>query len=361
MMRKYMIAVGLVAWILLVWVMVLWILTNMHRYETQSDVLMLAQDVIETENTEHGDVLTTQWESEPAAEETRELEEAIKTAAIVEKTGPSFVTSEWVSAVTVTGYEEPKYPTVIWEANWTIDTNSIQEESEPLHEQPIEPTPSSFVPCESASAGGSIRRYWLYTPSAPKAGMPLIVYLHGGSGKGDDLNQITAVDGLPQYLQSGILGDVRAYVLIPQLPSDQKGWAGVHDSLYSLILSIVSEYSIDMGNISLTGHSMGGTGTWSFGAAYSTLFARIAPLSGSVRNAAGTALALRNTPVWAFVGSEDTIVPPETSLETVKQMAELGADARIMVLDGADHFTVPSRVYLDGTVNLIAWLIGENR
>lgn len=52
--------------------------------------------------------------------------------------------------------------------------------------------------------------------------MPLIVYLHGGSGKGDNLSLITSEDGFPKYLQSGELGDVRAYVLIPQLPSTQK-------------------------------------------------------------------------------------------------------------------------------------------
>ena len=43
-------------------------------------------------------------------------------------------------------------------------------------------------------------------------------------------------------------------------------------------------------------------------------------------------------PVWAFVGS---------------------ADAGIMVLDRADHCTVPALVYLDKERKLISWLTGQ--
>ena len=203
-----------------------------------------------------------------------------------------------------------------------------------------------------------LRQCWLYTPSHPTENMPLIVYLHGGSGKGDDLNLITAVDGFPRYLQSGSFGDLRAYVLIPQLPAGQKGWAEVSDQLYELIQSVVDDYGIDRGNISLTGHSMGGTGTWSIGGDYPALFARIAPLSGSVRTPESVAVKLRNTPVWAFVGSEDTIVPPESSEQTIGWLMELSDQAKITVLDGADHFSVPSLAYLDGSINLIGWLLG---
>lgn len=65
--------------------------------------------------------------------------------------------------------------------------------------------------------------YLLYTPSNAKADMPLIVYLHGGHGKGSDLSILTDTDGFPQYLADNLLGDIPAYVLIPQLPADQRG------------------------------------------------------------------------------------------------------------------------------------------
>ena len=37
-----------------------------------------------------------------------------------------------------------------------------------------------------ADAGNRPMGYWLYTPVPTRSDMPLIVYLHGGSGRGDD-------------------------------------------------------------------------------------------------------------------------------------------------------------------------------
>lgn len=221
-----------------------------------------------------------------------------------------------------------------------------------------EHTPASFTACSIDTSQLGTFRYWLYTPSDPTENMPLIVYLHGGSGKGDDLNLITAVDGFPQYLQSGQLGDVRAYVVIPQLPSTQKGWIDAAESISELIDHTVSTYKINKSNISLTGHSMGGTGTWNLACTYPSLFARIAPLSGSIRNTPDIIDSLKNIPVRAFVGSADTIVPPDSSKEVIVALKAAGGSAEITVFDGADHFSVPSLTFLDTNIDLIGWLIG---
>lgn len=106
------------------------------------------------------------------------------------------------------------------------------------------------------------------------------------------------------------MGDVRACVLIPQLSAETAGWGNAAKAVRSLIEMTVTPYGIDKSNISLTGHSMGGTGTWSIAAAFPTLFARVAPLSGSVINIKSAAAKLKNVPVRAFVGSADKIVDP---------------------------------------------------
>ncbi len=200
-------------------------------------------------------------------------------------------------------------------------------------------------------------QYWLYTPAEPVDNMPLIVYLHGGSGKGSDLSLITGVEGFPKYLQTGQLGDLRAYVIMPQLPSDQKGWPNAGDSLMQLISHMQTTYGVDPDNISLTGHSMGGTGTWNVALSYPATFARIAPLSGSVRNNALNLKKLQNMPVRAYVGSADTIVEPAASLEFVAALQEQGSDAEIVSFQGASHFDVPALTYLDPSLGLLDWLI----
>ena len=125
--------------------------------------------------------------------------------------------------------------------------------------------------------------YLLYKPENATTDMPLIVYLHGGSGKGEDLSLLTANDGFPKYLKEGALGNIPAYVVMPQLSSSKKGWDDIKIPLRELINYVSEMYSIDTNRVSLTGHSMGGTGTWSIAASCPRLFSCIAPLSGSIK------------------------------------------------------------------------------
>ena len=202
--------------------------------------------------------------------------------------------------------------------------------------------------------------YWLYTPENPTENMPLIIYLHGASGRGEDLNLVVADEDFPKYLQSGELGDVRAYVLIPQLPADLRSWSDIGDSLYSLIQKTVSDLSIDTENISLAGFSMGGTAVWELAAEYPDLFARIAPLAGSARGVLEQVSVLQEIPVRAFVGAADTVIAPNSSEQMVAELKKAGADAQITVLDGADHVSVPSLVYHDENNRLVDWLVGAD-
>ncbi len=205
---------------------------------------------------------------------------------------------------------------------------------------------------------GSSRKCLFYTPGGDCSGLGLIVYLHGGSGKGDDLSLITQADGFPSYLQSGQLGSPKACVLIPQLPASYRGWSDMDGILMQLISAAVREYDLDSANVSLTGHSMGGTGVWAIAAAHPGTFARIAPLSGSIRDTEDNRNALKNVPIYAFVGDADTIVSPERSEEFIAALQDLGGNARIEILEGADHFAVPGLAYLGG-YGLVDWLIGN--
>ncbi len=227
--------------------------------------------------------------------------------------------------------------------------------------EPQDPTPepeTTPVPAAMEPHNGQDLGYWLYTPENPSANMPLIVYLHGGSGKGEDLDRLIDVDGFPKWLYDGSLGTPSAYILIPQLPSDLTGWSDAGSSVIALMDEIIAAYEIDPDRISLTGHSMGGTGTFALAQAYPDRFARIAPCSGSIRITAEDLVVFRDIAVWAFVGSADTIIDPKSSIYFVNRLSQIG-DARLTQFDGATHFDVPALVYRSREINLVSWLIGE--
>ena len=208
------------------------------------------------------------------------------------------------------------------------------------------------------SNDGVTLNYWLYTPKNATANMPLILYLHGGSGKGDDLELITAVDGFPQYLQDGKITP-NAYVIIPQVSSSYKGWGDIKADVLKLITAVSTEHNIDQSRISLTGHSMGGTGAWMLALAYPNTFSAVAPLSGSVTLTDTNIQKLKSMPVWAVVGTNDTIVKPEISINFIAELSKYNEKARITELEGVDHFTVPSKTYLSNDFDIITWLISQ--
>lgn len=186
--------------------------------------------------------------------------------------------------------------------------------------------------------------------------MPLIIYLHGGKSKGNDLSKLTETDGFPQYLKNGKLGDVRAYVIMPQLTSDKKGWADISAGICEIVDKAAEYYGIDKTRVSLTGHSMGGTGTWALATEHPELFRRIAPLSGSIVLNAENVNALKGVSVRAFVGADDTIVRPQSSKAFVTALKRAGENAEITEFAGADHFDVPKLAYCGEGIDLLAWL-----
>ncbi len=198
-------------------------------------------------------------------------------------------------------------------------------------------------------------QYYLYTPSNPIDNMPLIMYLHGGTNKKSNVESLLTTDGFPKYLYDGYYNDLRAYVVIPKLENNYTGWSDITDSLRNLIKTIHENYSIDMNKISLTGHSMGGTGTYQVQIKLSNTFACIAPMSGSIRNSEENINALSKTKIWAFVGTNDKIVNPDSTRVIINELQDKGADAKITELDGTDHFGVPSLGYKDD--EFINWLV----
>lgn len=235
-------------------------------------------------------------------------------------------------------------------------TCSARELHDYVAEKQTSETNTSTMTQESFVSNNTTLNYWLYTPAKVENGMPLLIYLHGGSGKGNDLNTLLE-NGFPQYLHAGDLGNLNAYVIIPQLAKDITGWSSIATTLRDLITSTATKYHCDNTRISITGHSMGGTGSWSIAAKYPQLFYRIAPLSGSITNTVANLTALGGSNIWAFVGSEDVIFDPQSTINFINALNT--STATYTIIDGATHFDVP-QVYVSEEYNLVDWLLGKD-
>lgn len=197
--------------------------------------------------------------------------------------------------------------------------------------------------------------YYLYTPGNPTSDMPLIIYLHGATFKKEDISKLIKTDGFPKYIYDRYYGDLRAYVAIPKLNESHNGWVDISDSIENLIKSLNENYKIDLSKVSLTGHSIGGTGTYQLQIKLPNTFACIAPMSGFVRNSDENINALSKTKIWAFVGTNDTVINPNSTKQAIKLLKDKGIDAKITEYQDVDHFNVPVLGYKDK--DFINWLI----
>ena len=90
------------------------------------------------------------------------------------------------------------------------------------------------------------------------------------------------------------------------------------DNAIGALKQVMSQYSVDPSRVYVTGNSMGGIGTWDMLIKYNAytgtegrIFAAGMPIAGNdygqdVNQAAGL---LKNVPIWAFHGGQDTQVP----------------------------------------------------
>ncbi|HUI70248.1 MAG TPA: prolyl oligopeptidase family serine peptidase [Spirochaetia bacterium] len=177
-------------------------------------------------------------------------------------------------------------------------------------------------------------RYLLYLPgsysSNERKKWPLILFLHGSTEKGSDV-QIVKRSGLPAYLEQ--LRGFPFIVISPQLDADQERWDPTEIKM--LLDAVLPGLRVDRDRIYLTGWSLGANGVWRMAIKYPYLFAAIAPIAGW--GDTNGAKALKNTPTWVFHGAKDTNVPPGESSSMVEALRKEGAKVRFTLYPDLDH------------------------
>ena len=198
--------------------------------------------------------------------------------------------------------------------------------------------------------------YLLYHPPDydrdPVRRWPMLLYLHGSSGRGSDVNQVKQ-GGIPHNLENG--HDLPFVVVSPQCPANSH-WTLHIKALNALLDEVIARNRIDEDRVCMTGVSLGGAGAWMLAGAYPERFAAVAPVAARIVPL--PLERLKDVAIWALHGEADNVVPVSEAQRTVDALHAIGARVKLTLVPGAGH-DVGAQIY--GGSELYEWLLEQKR
>jgi predicted peptidase len=167
------------------------------------------------------------------------------------------------------------------------------------------------------------------TPEKKDVKWPLLLFLHGGGERGDNL-ELVKKHGPPKIVEQK--KDFPFVTISPQCPAE-KQWNA--DELVKLVDHVANTYQIDPKRMYVSGLSLGGAGTWELLAKHPGKFAAAVPICGPGDPAA--AEKMKGTPIWVFHGAKDQGVPIAKSEEMVEAIKKAGGNVKFTVYPEAAH------------------------
>lgn len=185
----------------------------------------------------------------------------------------------------------------------------------------------------------TLQPYRFFIPSNYDASKrwPLVVALHGMGG--DENSFFTAYD-------KGVIkriAEARGYIVAcPKGRQSASMYMGPAETdVMDVLAEIKREFSIDEDRVYLTGHSMGGYGTWSVAANHPDQFAALAPFAGGGTPFTTPKLrGIAHVPWIVVHGDADPTVPVEESRKMVKLGQSLGTKIKYIEVPGGDHSNI---------------------
>jgi len=209
--------------------------------------------------------------------------------------------------------------------------------------------------------------YRLYVPENydKQKKYPLVLYLHGGGGRGDDnRKQIEGGNGyiVDLLVSRSTQAKYPSIVVVPQSPGE--GWVGFDSitptSYLNLVLDLIkdleSSYSIDTDRRYVLGQSMGGFGTFAILTMQSNMFAAAVPLCGGGDESKAAQIA--HVPIWAFHGELDEAVSVARSRNMIAALTKAGGKPKYTEYKGEGH-TIWTKVVMEP--ELLPWMFSQKR
>lgn len=195
--------------------------------------------------------------------------------------------------------------------------------------------------------------FWMYVPDEymeDNHPLPLIIFLHGASLCGNNMNRVRRY-GVLDAIDKGKI--IPTFVIAPQNP----GGAWKPEKLNEILEWAKANYKVDTTRVYVLGMSLGGYGTLDFVGKYPEKIAAAMALCGgcSLNNIEG----LGKVPLWIMHGTSDRAVSISQSKKIVNSLKEKGMDKLLRYdwLKGGSHGILARLFYLQKTYD---WLIGHS-
>lgn len=184
----------------------------------------------------------------------------------------------------------------------------------------------------SAVKEKSSYNYWINLPSDSilNSNPPILMFLHGRSLSGTDLNKVKRY-GVISEIEKG--RQIPAIVIAPQVESG----AWDPDKLLTLLQDVQSQYNTDTNRVYVCGMSLGGYGTLHFIGKYPDKLTAGVALCGGGKS--GDACNLSKVPLWIQHGTADKPVPVSESRNIVKAIKACDGGKNLIYKEivGASH------------------------
>jgi predicted peptidase len=181
---------------------------------------------------------------------------------------------------------------------------------------------------------------------------PLLFFLHGAGGRGDDnKRQLNDAGGVKAFAKQGVSSKRKSYVFAGQVPNGQR-WVDVHwntlehkmpkaSKSMAMALEVLEKFvankknQVDRDRIYVMGLSMGGYGTWDAIQRRPQLFAAAVPICGGGDKSLGQKIA--KLPIWAWHGDKDGVIKASRSRDMIDAIKAAGGAPKYTEIKGRGH------------------------
>jgi predicted esterase len=220
-------------------------------------------------------------------------------------------------------------------------------------QNPLRTMKGDFRWAYRSDVDNTLQPYRVFVPTKYDAAkpMPLVVALHGMGG--DENSYFTNYD-------NGIIkreAEARGYLVVcPKGRGTASMYAGdAEKDVMDVLAAMKRDYNVDADRVYLTGHSMGGYGTWSIAPKYPDMFAALAPIAGGGNPQ--TLSKIKHIPQIVIHGDKDPTVPVERSRVMVKAAQELGIKIKYLEVPGGNH----TDIAVPATKDIFDWFDAHKR